>query len=368
MKKLNHRKKTLKDTAVCILCKETSKDLDVDPIAVVSYLQKSNSIQIAYRQSLQQQLNKMSNMTPEKSQKQEEVSQTESPVAQNIQPQDTQQLKPNDLVQSMLFKNFEMSDLSSQENATEIQFTTCSHFVHTRCYQRYFETLQKRHIRDEQYEGKLLIDLELGEFVCPVCRCISNALLPISEAKQVGSFQQQSAVDFVNWLKEIQNLRSPNLNFSRKDISNLQSSMETFAETISFVKNGSHTVDHEKSDLIKLLQFLNCIIFSIGHTSLLLQSDPSFQSIDRLMENLSFLGNSISLLPPSVNLKTVWENLAPRALRISSTEVVSSSPTQPESQKQRSQCAVCGKETKNLCSACKNVYYCSRSCQAKVSY
>ncbi|CAM6105290.1 unnamed protein product [Calypogeia fissa] len=54
----------------------------------------------------------------------------------------------------------------------------CGHQMHQACFQRYAESLLKRHYARSPYEGKGLIDLARMDFLCPICRRLANVLLP----------------------------------------------------------------------------------------------------------------------------------------------------------------------------------------------
>ncbi|KAL3678070.1 hypothetical protein R1sor_021026 [Riccia sorocarpa] len=54
----------------------------------------------------------------------------------------------------------------------------CGHQMHQMCFQRYADSLIKRHCTRSPYEGKGIIDLEKMEFLCPICRRLANVLLP----------------------------------------------------------------------------------------------------------------------------------------------------------------------------------------------
>ncbi|CAI5497693.1 unnamed protein product [Closterium sp. Naga37s-1] len=68
------------------------------------------------------------------------------------------------------------------EGALDTQATShircCGHQMHFECYNQYMSALVERARADRPYEGRGLIDLARGEFLCPVCRRLGNLLLP----------------------------------------------------------------------------------------------------------------------------------------------------------------------------------------------
>lgn len=56
----------------------------------------------------------------------------------------------------------------------------------------------RRHLQGLAYEGLGIVDLSRGQFLCPVCRRLSNALVPIvpKEALQTVEIDGTSTVYF----------------------------------------------------------------------------------------------------------------------------------------------------------------------------
>ena len=55
----------------------------------------------------------------------------------------------------------------------------CGHAVHTECLSQYKLSLEERARSSEHFEGRSAINVrELGEFLCPLCKRLSNALVP----------------------------------------------------------------------------------------------------------------------------------------------------------------------------------------------
>uniref|UniRef100_A0A8C6SAN5 E3 ubiquitin-protein ligase n=1 Tax=Neogobius melanostomus TaxID=47308 RepID=A0A8C6SAN5_9GOBI len=56
--------------------------------------------------------------------------------------------------------------------ALGIHTASCGHIMHATCWQRYFEAVQQK-------EQSHSFDVENGEFLCPLCECLSNTVIPL---------------------------------------------------------------------------------------------------------------------------------------------------------------------------------------------
>ncbi|XP_013889315.1 E3 ubiquitin-protein ligase UBR2 [Austrofundulus limnaeus] len=61
-----------------------------------------------------------------------------------------------------------------------IHTASCGHIMHATCWQRYFEAVQlKEQRRQQRLRGHTSYDVEKGEFLCPLCECLSNTVIPL---------------------------------------------------------------------------------------------------------------------------------------------------------------------------------------------
>ncbi|XP_042371236.1 E3 ubiquitin-protein ligase UBR2-like, partial [Plectropomus leopardus] len=61
-----------------------------------------------------------------------------------------------------------------------IHSASCGHIMHATCWQRYFEAVQlKEQRRQQRLRGHTSYDVENGEFLCPLCECLSNTVIPL---------------------------------------------------------------------------------------------------------------------------------------------------------------------------------------------
>lgn len=84
--------------------------------------------------------------------------------------------------------------------------STCGHVMHASCFEKYFNNeMIKENRRPYRNRTPVLFDIEKKEFLCPLCRFLSNALLPLLPA--LSSFNVndscyktiQDKIDFKSW-------------------------------------------------------------------------------------------------------------------------------------------------------------------------
>lgn len=68
--------------------------------------------------------------------------------------------------------------------APGLLLTSCTHAAHLACWQEYMAGLQRRVVQQESFEGEGLVRPQRGEFLCPVCRGVSNVLLPLAYCEE----------------------------------------------------------------------------------------------------------------------------------------------------------------------------------------
>ncbi|XP_036023966.1 E3 ubiquitin-protein ligase UBR2 [Onychomys torridus] len=57
---------------------------------------------------------------------------------------------------------------------------SCGHVMHAHCWQRYFDSVQaKEQRRQQRLRFHTSYDVENGEFLCPLCECLSNTVIPL---------------------------------------------------------------------------------------------------------------------------------------------------------------------------------------------
>ncbi|XP_053535027.1 E3 ubiquitin-protein ligase UBR2 [Ictalurus punctatus] len=76
---------------------------------------------------------------------------------------------------------------------------SCGHIMHSHCWQRYFETLQSQ---DAQWlHEQTSYDVENGEYLCPLCKCRSNTVIPLLPLTETTcSYSNSEQPGLAHWL------------------------------------------------------------------------------------------------------------------------------------------------------------------------
>ncbi|XP_056148374.1 E3 ubiquitin-protein ligase UBR2 [Lampris incognitus] len=78
---------------------------------------------------------------------------------------------------------------------------SCGHIMHSTCWQRYFEAVQaKEQRRQQRVRVHTSYDVENGEFLCPLCQCLSNTVIPLLPRAQTHS-PSADQPSLEQWLK-----------------------------------------------------------------------------------------------------------------------------------------------------------------------
>uniref|UniRef100_A0A672PVT1 E3 ubiquitin-protein ligase n=1 Tax=Sinocyclocheilus grahami TaxID=75366 RepID=A0A672PVT1_SINGR len=82
---------------------------------------------------------------------------------------------------------------------------SCGHIMHSHCWQRYFEAVQaKEQRRQQRLRVHTSYDVENGEFLCPLCECLSNTVIPLLPLTKTSCrYRNKHTLDFdlqLQWL------------------------------------------------------------------------------------------------------------------------------------------------------------------------
>lgn len=90
---------------------------------------------------------------------------------------------------------------------------SCGHVMHATCWTEYFENeVMKEHRRPHRNRSPGTFLTEKREFLCPLCRRLSNAVIPLTPAlsrfaePNPTAPQDTSPIEFYDWMKEIKKL------------------------------------------------------------------------------------------------------------------------------------------------------------------
>uniref|UniRef100_A0A915DHR2 E3 ubiquitin-protein ligase n=1 Tax=Ditylenchus dipsaci TaxID=166011 RepID=A0A915DHR2_9BILA len=119
-------------------------------------------------------------------------------------------------VQDSSFKHTYLGEVSSPSKNSDIfcpismdegvHISTCSHTMHSKCYNTFIDSLnaRERSRPRQQSLNSRMINHEAGEFLCPLCKRLSNCALPflpvIEQQEELVEKTPESMKSFKNWL------------------------------------------------------------------------------------------------------------------------------------------------------------------------
>ncbi|KZC07599.1 E3 ubiquitin-protein ligase UBR2 [Dufourea novaeangliae] len=89
--------------------------------------------------------------------------------------------------------------------------STCSHVMHKNCWQEYFENVFiKENRRPFRLRQPASFDVEKNEYLCPLCECLSNTVLPLLPPLGIlqPTSQNQPELDFSTWVEGLRVIES----------------------------------------------------------------------------------------------------------------------------------------------------------------
>ena len=81
--------------------------------------------------------------------------------------------------------------------------STCGHVMHIDCWQKLFKTvLAKERRRPFRYGRHVSFDVDKNHFLCPLCECLSNCVIPIIPALYIEtkSKRKRWSISISDWL------------------------------------------------------------------------------------------------------------------------------------------------------------------------
>ncbi|KAK4886967.1 hypothetical protein RN001_003238 [Aquatica leii] len=80
--------------------------------------------------------------------------------------------------------------------------STCGHVMHAVCWQKYFDNVMvKEHRRPYRLRHPASFDIDKHEFLCPLCECLSNTVLPlIPPLSLIQQSLRKNYINFEEWL------------------------------------------------------------------------------------------------------------------------------------------------------------------------
>lgn len=68
--------------------------------------------------------------------------------------------------------------------------SSCGHIMHSDCWQGYFDSVVAKERRALRLRQFIRLDINTREFLCPLCGCICNTVLPIIPPLALGKHQR----------------------------------------------------------------------------------------------------------------------------------------------------------------------------------
>ncbi|KAF5270880.1 hypothetical protein FQR65_LT05397 [Abscondita terminalis] len=80
--------------------------------------------------------------------------------------------------------------------------STCGHVMHALCWQKYFDNVMvKEHRRPYRLRHPASFDIDKNEFLCPLCECLSNTVLPlVPPLSLIQQSPKKNEISFDEWL------------------------------------------------------------------------------------------------------------------------------------------------------------------------
>ncbi|XP_059667816.1 E3 ubiquitin-protein ligase PRT6 [Cornus florida] len=127
----------------------------------------------------------------------------ESPSASENSHTLNDEALPESSLPSLTYDGFGPSDCDG------IHISSCGHAVHQGCLDRYLSSLKERLVRRMVFEGGHIVDPDKGEFLCPVCRGLANAVLPALPGDAAGPLiSSNREIDFLRLQEALSLLQS----------------------------------------------------------------------------------------------------------------------------------------------------------------
>ena len=128
---------------------------------------------------------------------------------------------------------------------------TCGHVMHARCWQKYFEiVLNKENRRPYRLRQPSSFDVEKQEYLCPLCECLSNTVLPLLPA--LGSLQptyQQPDLSFETWLDALKLILSCKVKESQDSSETSKTTHELTCRYCTNTKPEDSSTEEASSDI-----------------------------------------------------------------------------------------------------------------------
>lgn len=143
-----------------------------------------------------------------------------------------------------------------------VHVSSCGHMMHSDCWQGFYQSVvvkERRAMRMGQYFS---VDVSRREYLCPLCGCISNTVLPVVPALFNGRGEGVEEVTIPEFLSGMQDLVSSNLNLlSEEDDKKKKEASERFQAVFqNLLKTGTKF----SNDLKEMMRVFSQSCFTVG--------------------------------------------------------------------------------------------------------
>lgn len=76
------------------------------------------------------------------------------------------------------------------DNYWGLHTTSCGHIMHSDCWQGFFDSVVAKERRALRIRHPISVDVNRREFLCPLCGCICNTVLPILPPLALGKHER----------------------------------------------------------------------------------------------------------------------------------------------------------------------------------
>uniref|UniRef100_A0A663LTV5 E3 ubiquitin-protein ligase n=1 Tax=Athene cunicularia TaxID=194338 RepID=A0A663LTV5_ATHCN len=106
---------------------------------------------------------------------------------------------------------------------------SCGHIMHAHCWQRYFDAVQaKEQRRQQRLRVHTSYDVENGEFLCPLCECLSNTVIPLLPPPRVLFNRSVCFLNVLNKCQENPKQATPKNPFQNEIMNYIKEMLTTF--------------------------------------------------------------------------------------------------------------------------------------------
>ncbi|KAJ1361782.1 hypothetical protein KIN20_021119 [Parelaphostrongylus tenuis] len=184
-------------------------------------------------------------------------------------------------------------DLAPANLLFGIDASTCSHTMHFECFHSLLETLlsrERQRPRQQMVFNQKMVDPEVGEYLCPLCKRLSNTAMPLLPALQLMDIDGFSRAridineDFDNWVERVKNLLdTPPVRQAPTQKTKTHSRKRSHSERslLELVKQG------DELSVMPLDNSLSTSVPSASTMSLLLGQKPSTQQPTEASSSIS---------------------------------------------------------------------------------